>query len=84
MPDRVAWTDERLDDLVTRIDKQFEALDTSVRELRAEMRELRAEMREFRTEFRTELRDEIAAVRRDGMIGFTTLVAAVIGTGVLT
>jgi hypothetical protein len=39
---RVAWTDERIDDAMLRIDRGFELL--------------RDEMREFRTEMRTELR----------------------------
>ena len=41
--ERTAWTDERLDDLVARVDNQFELL--------------RSDIAEFRTEIRSELRE---------------------------
>ena len=50
---RVAWTDERIDDAMLRIDRGFESL-------RDEMREMRAEMN---TEFRA-LRGELSAGQR--------------------
>ena len=50
--ERVAWTDERMDDFAERVH-------SDVRELRADMRELRTEMR---TGF-AENRAEIAALR---------------------
>jgi hypothetical protein len=57
---RVAWTDERIDDALTRIDRRFESL-------RDEMRETRTEMH---TEFRA-LRAEINARQRQvTMIGW--------------
>jgi hypothetical protein len=97
MADRAKWTDARLD-LVDRIDKHLESLDIGVRDLRGEMRALRSELRgeigALRAEVRGgvgyvrggigELRSEISAVRRDGMITTAVLVAAIIGTGVLT
>jgi hypothetical protein len=36
---RVAWTDERLDDLSRRMDVGFERVDRDIRDLRGEMRE---------------------------------------------
>jgi hypothetical protein len=35
---RVAWTDERLDDLANRMDAGFARVDADIRELRAELR----------------------------------------------
>jgi hypothetical protein len=49
-------------------------------ELRSSLAELRSEIRALRAEFRGEL----AAVRRDGMIATTAIVAAIVGTGVLS
>jgi len=36
--ERVAWTDERLDDLSRRMDTGFERVDRDIRDLRTEMR----------------------------------------------
>jgi hypothetical protein len=36
--ERVAWTDERLDDLSRRLDAGFARVDADIRELRAELR----------------------------------------------
>ena len=44
--ERVAWTDERITDAMTRMDRGFDELRT---ELRTGMHDLRAEMRELRT-----------------------------------
>jgi hypothetical protein len=38
-PARSTWTDERLDDLATRIDRGFDRVDRDIRELRAETNE---------------------------------------------
>jgi chaperonin cofactor prefoldin len=73
MQPRAEWTDARLNDLVERLDRSLERLDRDVRELRSEMRELRSE-----------LRSEVSAIRRDGMVATAALVAAIIGTGILT
>jgi len=35
--DRVAWTDERLDDLAQRMDAGFDRVDRDIRDLRSEM-----------------------------------------------
>ena len=40
--ERVAWTDERIDDLARRMDAGFERIDREIRELRREIGELRA------------------------------------------
>jgi hypothetical protein len=42
---RVAWTDERLDDLSGRMDVGFERVDRDIRDLRGEMNSGFAEMR---------------------------------------
>jgi hypothetical protein len=39
--ERVAWTDERLDDLANRMDAGFARVDADIRELRAEISGLR-------------------------------------------
>ena len=39
--ERVAWTDERLDDLANRMDAGFARVDADIRELRAEIGGLR-------------------------------------------
>ena len=41
---RDKWTDERLDDLIAKVDRGFERIDAELRALRAEMQALRAEM----------------------------------------
>jgi hypothetical protein len=69
MEPRTEWTDARLNDLVERLDRSLERLEQSQRDLRTEMRELRS---------------EVSAIRRDGMVATAALVAAIIGTGILT
>jgi hypothetical protein len=66
-----------LSDLGERLDRTLDRLDRDVRELRVE---LRSEV----SALRSELHSELAALRRDGMVATAALVAAVIGTGVLT
>ena len=44
--ERVAWTDERLDDMSHRMDAGFARLECDIRELRVEVK---AELREMRT-----------------------------------
>jgi hypothetical protein len=43
--ERVAWTDERLDDLSTRMDAGFDRVDRDIRDLRSEMRSGFADVR---------------------------------------
>jgi hypothetical protein len=67
----------RLNDLVARLDRSLGRLDLDVRELRSE----------FQSEvsgLRAELRSEMLALRRDGMVATAAIVAAIVGTGVLT
>jgi hypothetical protein len=74
---RVAWTDERLDDQAQHIDAGFDRVDRDIRELRGEMR----------GEF-AEVRGEIGALRaiviRGGggiMAGLIGVIAAVLSHG---
>jgi hypothetical protein len=60
--------DPQLNGLVERLDKSLE-LEQGQRDLRSEMRALRS---------------EVSAIRRDGMVATAALVAAIIGTGILT
>jgi hypothetical protein len=53
---RVAWTDERLDDLSHRVDRRFDRVD-------GEIRDLRSEMSQGFTVLRAELGQEIAELR---------------------
>jgi len=43
--ERMAWTDERLDDLAHRMDAGFERVDADIRELRTEVRTQGVELR---------------------------------------
>lgn len=60
---REAWTDERLDDLSTRMDEGFRELRAETGALRAEMGELRAEVGQVR-EALGELRAEIKGLEK--------------------
>jgi hypothetical protein len=46
MMPREKWTDERLDDLNTKVDKGFEKTERAIAETKAEIAELRREMKE--------------------------------------
>ncbi len=70
---RERWTDERLDALAERVNRQdvievrLDALERSFSDFREEMREFRAEMREFRREITTQVNDlrrELYATKR--------------------
>jgi hypothetical protein len=81
---RDAWTDERLDDLANRVDRGFDRAHADVRELREDMDRSSRELRE-------EMNTRFGAVdaRLDGMqrtmiLGFGTIVASVIASGILT
>ena len=56
--ERSAWTDERLDDVVARTDKQFDLIWAEMRDMRTDMRDMRCEMH-----------DGFVAVRRDMLHG---------------
>ena len=94
--ERMAWTDERLDDLSRRMDAGFARVDEDIRELRREMRGGFGEVagRFNETDRRvdglgSELRGEIEALRmtilRVGggiMVGLVGVIAAVLARGV--
>jgi hypothetical protein len=84
MEPRTEWTDARLNDLVERVDMNMKRLDEGLRDLRGEMLELRSELRAEIRELRSEMRGEIRELRRDGVLATAALVAAIVGTGVLT
>jgi hypothetical protein len=69
--ERVAWTDERLDDLSRRMDAGFARLDADIRELRAELRNEIGGLR-------------LTLVRVGGgiMVGLVGVIAAVLIRGV--
>jgi hypothetical protein len=71
--ERVAWTDERLDDLANRMDAGFARVDADIRELRAE---LRAEIGGLRTEIGG-LRLTLLRVGGGIMIGLVGVIAAI-------
>jgi hypothetical protein len=79
--ERMAWTDDRLDDLSRRMDSGFERVDADIRELRVELREGLAAVR-------GELGGEIASLRatllRVGggiMVGLVGVIAALLAGG---
>jgi len=65
---REAWTDERLDDLNSRVDKGFNEVKGEIRDLRTEMN-LRF----------TAVDARFDAMQRTMIIGFASIVASVIG-----
>jgi hypothetical protein len=76
---RESWTDDRMDDLVKRVDTGFAQVHEDIAELRADNKELRREMATFdgdrRAEMghlasREELHAEIQAVRSEMREGF--------------
>lgn len=76
--ERMAWTDERLDD-------RFDHIDLELSELRQDVRAMRAELRGEIGGLREELRGEIDRLRLAmitvGGSGFLGLIAAVLATG---
>jgi hypothetical protein len=42
--ERMAWTDQRLDDLARRMDAGFARVDADIRELRGDMRDMRTDL----------------------------------------
>jgi hypothetical protein len=72
--ERMAWTDERLDDLAKRMDAGFERVDADIRDLRADMNAMR-----------TELRGEIDRLRltmvQVGGAGVLSLLVAILARG---
>jgi hypothetical protein len=63
--ERVAWTDERLDDLSQRMDAGFDRIDRDLRDLRAGMSSLGTDLRTEIAGLGAELRGEIGTVRAE-------------------
>jgi HPt (histidine-containing phosphotransfer) domain-containing protein len=72
---RVAWTDERLDDLFRRMDAGLERIDRDLRELRSEVR---GDIGGLRTEMRSEIDALRGTMNRLG----TGLILAMFGLAV--
>lgn len=68
--ERLAWTDERLDDLARRVDAGFDRIDREIRELRSE---LRSEV--------AGLRGTMSRVGGGIMVGLVGVIAAVFANG---
>lgn len=62
MEPRVAWTDERIDDVIGRLDRRSDELRDEMREMRTEMR---TEMRDIRSGLTADLGGRIDALRTD-------------------
>lgn len=77
--ERVAWTDERLDDLSTRTDAGFERVDRDIRDLRGEMHGLRVEMRDGFVD----VRREIGGLRSLMLRMNAAIIATVVATALL-
>jgi hypothetical protein len=70
---RVAWTDDRLDDLANRMDAGFARVDADIRELRVE---LRTEIGALRAEIGV-LRVTLLRVGGGIMVGLVGVIAAI-------
>ncbi|HVD86648.1 MAG TPA: hypothetical protein VNB59_04495 [Solirubrobacterales bacterium] len=69
MVPRETWTDERLDDLNTKVGAGFARLDGDIRELRGEMKDLRSEMNA-----------RFDALNRNLLAGAVVVIAAILGS----
>jgi hypothetical protein len=80
--ERMAWTDERLDDLSRRVDVGFERVERDMRDLRSEMRagfaDLRGEMQTETAGLRGEIEQLRTVMYRFGVVVMGTLVASMI------
>jgi len=77
---RDAWTDERMDDLSTRMDRGFDRVDTDIREVRARTDNGFERVDDKIRELRTEMNARFDAMQRTMIIGFASIVASVIAT----
>jgi hypothetical protein len=62
---RDAWTDDRLDDLNSKVDRLDQRMEAGFAELRKEIRAGRAEMREEIGAGRDEMREELKVYRKE-------------------
>ncbi len=64
---RDMWTDERLDDLATQVDKRFDRVEADIREVKADLKTLHSEMNA-----------RFDSMQRTMIIGFVTMSASII------
>jgi chromosome segregation ATPase len=69
---REAWTDQRLDDLVKHMDKEFAKVHADARDLRRDMRQLAGGLNSVKGEV-GELREEVGELRGEMKAGFAAL-----------
>ena len=79
--ERTTWTDERLDDAMTRIDGRFDRLEADMRAGFAEMRAGFAELRNAMDANAGELRRGQHLILLGYGVGFLSLAAALIAAG---
>lgn len=89
----MAWTDERMDDLASRMDAGFARTDDDIRELRGRMDAGFARVDRDIKELRTELKGDIDGLRTvmtrlaiamiTGMLGLIATLVGAIATGAL-
>jgi hypothetical protein len=74
---RNSWTDDRLDDLNTRIDQGFSRVEAEIRGVRTEMRTefaaIRGETEEESSSVRADMKEEFASVRQEMKEGFALM-----------
>ena len=78
--ERTTWTDERLDDMVDRLEQSIGMLRDELREMRTEMH---ADMREMRTdmrEMRTEMHAGFTSLRRDMLYAVLAMSSVLVAT----
>ena len=80
MVPREKWTDERLDDLNSKVDNGFADLRAEIADTKAEMRAGFARVDGEIRELRREMNERFEAVNRNMIAGFFVVVAAIIGS----
>jgi uncharacterized protein YPO0396 len=76
---REAWTDERLDDLNAKVDKGFDRVDKNFERVDTEFHHLRSEMN---SRFNA-VEARLDRLQQTMIIGFASIVAAVVGAGII-
>ena len=77
---RERWTDDRMDDLVARVDNGFTQVDQRFEQIHQDIRELRQENKQFATEMRIEIASlQSATNRRFDRLIYTLLAAMLSG-----
>ena len=80
--DRVAWTDERLDDMSARMDVGFDRVDRDIRDLRGEIRDLRGETNAGFVDLRSEIDGLRSLILRVGGGIVASVIAAALLRGI--